>query len=69
MQIATLVFLVVLAGWCMLLIPAQTIARGWREIDAADRRATSNGFNGGENGFARNDDDVPRPRPERERTH
>lgn len=30
LQIATLVFLVVLGGWCMLLIPARTIARGWR---------------------------------------
>lgn len=30
LQIATLVFLIVLGGWCMLLIPAQTIARGWR---------------------------------------
>ncbi len=31
-EIAVLVFIVVLAGWCMLMIPAQTIARGWREI-------------------------------------
>ncbi|HUC07381.1 MAG TPA: hypothetical protein VMR96_04765 [Solirubrobacterales bacterium] len=31
LQIALLVFLVVLGGWCMLLIPAQTLARGWRE--------------------------------------
>ncbi|HWM62711.1 MAG TPA: hypothetical protein VNP96_01825 [Solirubrobacterales bacterium] len=31
LQIATLVFVAVLVGWCMLLIPAQTIARGWRE--------------------------------------
>jgi hypothetical protein len=35
-QIATLVFFAVLVGWCMLLIPAQTIARGWRELDAED---------------------------------
>ena len=27
-QIAALVFIVVLIGWCMLLIPAHTIARG-----------------------------------------
>jgi hypothetical protein len=33
LQIALLVFIVVLGGWCMLLIPAQTIARGWREMD------------------------------------
>ncbi|HYJ21164.1 MAG TPA: hypothetical protein VEW07_03965 [Solirubrobacterales bacterium] len=35
-QIAVLVFLTVLVGWCMLLIPAHTIARGWREIDPED---------------------------------
>jgi hypothetical protein len=35
-QIGTLVFLAVLIGWCMLLIPAQTIARGWRELEAED---------------------------------
>jgi capsular polysaccharide biosynthesis protein len=33
LQIALLVFIVVLGGWCMLLIPAQTLARGWREAD------------------------------------
>lgn len=31
LQIATLVFIVVLGGWCMLLVPARTIARGWRD--------------------------------------
>jgi hypothetical protein len=30
-QIATVVFVAVFVGWCMLLIPAHTIARGWRE--------------------------------------
>jgi hypothetical protein len=30
-QIATLVFFVVLIGWCLLLVPARTIAKGWRE--------------------------------------
>ncbi len=30
-QIAALVFIVVFGGWCMLLIPAQNLARGWRE--------------------------------------
>jgi hypothetical protein len=29
-QIAGLVFLILFGGWCMLLIPAQTLARGWR---------------------------------------
>jgi hypothetical protein len=33
LQIALLVFIVVFGAWCMLLIPAQTIARGWREAD------------------------------------
>jgi hypothetical protein len=32
-QIALLVFVVVFGAWCMLLIPAQTLARGWREAD------------------------------------
>jgi hypothetical protein len=32
-QIFTLVFLTVLIGWCLLLIPAHTIARGWRDLD------------------------------------
>jgi hypothetical protein len=35
-QIALLVFLVVFFGWCMLLVPAQTIARGWRESGDSD---------------------------------
>lgn len=30
LQIGALVFLVVFGAWCMLLIPAQTLARGWR---------------------------------------
>jgi hypothetical protein len=33
-QIALLVFIIVFGAWCMLLIPAQTLARGWREADA-----------------------------------
>jgi hypothetical protein len=34
LQIGLLVFMVVFGGWCMLLIPAQTLARGWREANA-----------------------------------
>jgi hypothetical protein len=49
-QIALLVFLGVMAGFCMLLIPAQTIAKGWRETsdDPPDRdhRQNGNGFEG-----------------------
>jgi hypothetical protein len=33
LQIGGLVFFVVFGAWCMLLVPAQTIARGWREAD------------------------------------
>lgn len=42
-QIAALVFIIVFGAWCMLLIPAQTLARGWREanpygdVDSAQR--------------------------------
>lgn len=32
-QIGLLVFFVVLGVWCMLLVPAQTLARGWREAE------------------------------------
>ncbi len=32
-QIGMLVFIIVFGAWCMLLIPAQTIARGWREAN------------------------------------
>jgi hypothetical protein len=32
-QIGLLVFIIVFGAWCMLLIPAQTIARGWREAN------------------------------------
>ncbi|HTR73917.1 MAG TPA: hypothetical protein VMH33_01495 [Solirubrobacterales bacterium] len=34
-EIAVLVFLVVFVGWCILLVPADTIARGWR-VDGED---------------------------------
>jgi hypothetical protein len=42
LQIATLVFITALVAWCMLLIPANTIARGWRESED-DERPRSNG--------------------------
>jgi hypothetical protein len=32
-QIAALVFIIVFGAWCMLLVPAQTLARGWREAN------------------------------------
>jgi len=50
MQIAVLVFLAVMIGWCMLLIPAQTIAKGWREVaDEEEAGRGPGGTNG--NGF------------------
>lgn len=66
LQIATLVFIVVLIGWCLLLVPAQTIARGWRELGEGegarpdrDSRRLRNGHGPGKA--------VPRPDPEHER--
>jgi hypothetical protein len=50
-QIAALVFFVVLVLWCLLLIPAHTIARGWRSHDDDDDdRPSSNGRRGGSRG-------------------
>jgi hypothetical protein len=47
-QIAVLVFFVVLVLWCLLLIPAHTIARGWRDGGGDDDdRPSSNGHRGG----------------------
>jgi hypothetical protein len=64
-QIATLVFLAVMVGWCMLLIPAQTLARGWREVDVDGQR--SNGRAAG-NGSARTVREGPfHPNPGHER--
>jgi hypothetical protein len=64
LQIATLVFIVVLIGWCLLLVPAQTIARGWRELgddETAEANGNSrrrrNGHGGGP---------IPRPDPDPE---
>lgn len=67
LQIGLLVFIVVLAGWCMLLIPAQTIARGWREAGDPDERR-SNGFGGNGNGRGPGEGSQ-RPGPAHERTH
>jgi hypothetical protein len=47
-QIGTLVFFVVFGAWCMLLIPAQTIARGWRRTVAEDGPSSNGGGDGGE---------------------
>jgi uncharacterized protein involved in exopolysaccharide biosynthesis len=52
LQIATLVFVIVLGGWCMLLIPARTIARGWRGDGADGKQPSANG-NGSGNGRRR----------------
>jgi hypothetical protein len=42
LQIAALVFIVVFGAWCMLLVPAETIMRGWRG-GGEQRAAGSNG--------------------------
>jgi hypothetical protein len=61
-QIAALVFLVVFGVWCMLLVPAQTIARGWRRADRPD--PPSNGSGAGSNGHG---EGFTYPDPEHER--
>jgi hypothetical protein len=42
-QIALLVFIIVFGAWCMLLIPAQTIARGWREATVYGEDGSNHG--------------------------
>jgi hypothetical protein len=63
LQIATLVFIIAFGGWCMLLIPAQTIARGWRDVgpDTEGRPANGTPPNGHRPG-----EDVRRPGRERQ---
>jgi capsular polysaccharide biosynthesis protein len=47
-QIALLVFFVVLIGWCLLLIPAHTVAKGWRSgSDDDDGGGSANGHGNG----------------------
>jgi hypothetical protein len=46
-QIALLVFTVVFGAWCMLLVPAQTIARGWREANPYGDVDSTRGPGGG----------------------
>jgi hypothetical protein len=65
-QIATLVFIAVLAGWSMLLIPAQTITRVWREADADEQR--TNGNSAGNGSGQKRRKSALHPSPERERT-
>lgn len=66
LQIATLVFVVVLAGWCMLLIPAHSIARGWREAGEAGNRGASGGGDPHRSGLG-HEEGTRRRRRERER--
>ncbi len=67
LQIAALVFIVVMVGWCMLLIPAHTIARGWRDLDVGPRPRGSNGRNGNGGGPVRHNDDLLPPNLEHEK--
>jgi hypothetical protein len=66
LQIATLVFVVVLAGWCMLSIPAQSIARGWREAGEAGNRGAGGGADAHRSGLGR-EEGARRRRREHER--
>jgi capsular polysaccharide biosynthesis protein len=57
-QIAALVFFVVLLFWCLLLIPAHTIAKGWRAAAEKEDRGPRGpkGPNGNGNGNGGGDD-------------
>jgi hypothetical protein len=68
MQIATLVFVAIMIGWCMLLIPAQTIARGWRQLEA-EESGGSNGFGDAGHQPRRAGGQAAQPRAGRERVH
>ncbi len=46
-QIAALVFFVVLGIWCLLLVPGQTIVRGWREAGLEEAAGSGGGGGGG----------------------
>lgn len=66
-QIAVLVFAVVFVGWCMLLIPARTIAQGWRKAGEGspagpDLGSRSNGNGHRTNGHGAEGDVFPRER-------
>jgi capsular polysaccharide biosynthesis protein len=64
-QIALLVFVVVLILWCLLLIPAHTIAKGWRSPGGDDDDHRPNGSNGHPNGDKEEAKRVLRPYLER----
>jgi hypothetical protein len=66
LQIAILVFVTVLVGWCMLLIPAHTIARGWREAGQPVGWGP-NGDSSGNGSGTPQPDDLLSPDPGRER--
>ncbi len=66
-QIAALVFLVVFGAWCMLLVPAQTIARGWREAGVFSDHGFGDHLPPGSNGHRGDPPAAPDDR-ERERT-
>lgn len=65
-QIGSLVFIVVLAGWCMLLIPAHTIARGWREVGSGNHEQSNGIADRAANGHGARAN-LPNPNPERGR--
>jgi hypothetical protein len=63
-EIGLLVFFVVFGAWCMLLVPAQTIARGWREswseADPDDDRSGSGSRRPDDRGGRQKKGDKPR---------
>jgi hypothetical protein len=63
-QIAALVFFVVLLLWCLMLIPAHTIAQGWRDKSGRDDDDPRGGGDGG-NGHREPSEQVLRPYLER----
>jgi hypothetical protein len=71
-EIAILVFLVVFAIWCILLVPAHTIARGWREEGRRRGGGDPDGYSGKgrrttANGNGRREDAIRAGLPERTR--
>jgi hypothetical protein len=66
LQIATLVFVVALGAWCMLLVPARTLARGWRRVGGDERRGPG-GPEGDGNGHRGGGEDALRAERRRQR--
>jgi hypothetical protein len=69
-EIALLVFFVVFVGWCLLMIPANTIARGWRDGGGRggdEAGPTAGVVNATGNGHGRREDAIHAGLPDRMR--